>query len=591
MRMSIQQRLWMSSGLMLVVLAVATGTGWYFAGGVSKTVERTVSHDVPQSQHALKATERLAAALESERSFLLERRLQDAAAVHEMLNESIEHLKHAGSDPQALELAQRYQTLFKQLVDLRTQRGLTQEQGLEGELRKAVHGIEKAVEEQQRPELTILLLLCRRHEKDYLLRGEHRYLDDIARRISEFDEQMIKAGFSPELQSALRAQWRAYYESVEAIVTIDEKIAEVTEELETIAVALNRRAHEIDAAATHTIEEDTTEVTAQLRRLQWVMMGALAGGMVIGSLLSWMTNRTISGSVERAAETLAGGAEQTASAARQVSQAAQSLAEGCSEQAASIEETSSSLDEVSGMTRRNADAAERAAGLAQTAQGAATQGESAMQRMSTAITDIQTNATETAKILKVIDEIAFQTNLLALNAAVEAARAGEAGKGFAVVAEEVRNLAMRSAEAAKNTAEMIDRSVQGAQTGVSIAQEVGAALKQIAGSSVELSSLIAEIAAASKEQAEGVAQVNMAAAQLQKATQSNAAHAEESAAAAEELASQATEATARVNELLALVGRPPIGVAPAAVHTMRTERIPTDPRPIFADPHAERRAA
>jgi len=179
--------------------------------------------------------------------------------------------------------------------------------------------------------------------------------------------------------------------------------------------------------------------------------------------------------------------------------------------------------------------------------------------MSSAINDIQKSATETAKIIKVIDEIAFQTNLLALNAAVEAARAGEAGKGFAVVAEEVRNLAMRSAEAAKNTAAMIEESVNNSKNGVAIAVEVGKNLEEITTAATKVNALVGEIAAASKEQAQGIEQVNTAVAQMDKVTQANAAAAEESAAAAEELSSQAMQLDDMVKQLGALIGNTHIG--------------------------------
>ncbi len=179
--------------------------------------------------------------------------------------------------------------------------------------------------------------------------------------------------------------------------------------------------------------------------------------------------------------------------------------------------------------------------MAGEARAAADEGDAAMKRMATAINQIKESADNTAKIVKSIDDIAFQTNLLALNAAVEAARAGEAGKGFAVVAEEVRNLAMRSADAAKDTANMIEQSVRNADGGVRITEEVAKSLGQIVDRTGKVGSLIAEIAAASNEQAQGIEQVNTAMEQMNEVTQRNATNSEESASAAEELNSLAEE--------------------------------------------------
>ncbi len=283
-----------------------------------------------------------------------------------------------------------------------------------------------------------------------------------------------------------------------------------------------------------------------------ILIGVSAA-VIAAIVIAFVTIRAINTALKQVAETLSSGSEQVAAASSQVSSSSQALAQGASEQAASLEETSSALEEMSSMTKKNAESAQQAAGLASEAKTAADKGNSEMDRMGKAIGEIEKSASETAKIIKVIDEIAFQTNLLALNAAVEAARAGEAGKGFAVVAEEVRNLAMRSAEAAKNTAAMIEESVKNAKNGVQIASEVGKTLAEITSSNEKVNALISEIAAASAEQAQGIGQVNTAVTQMDKVTQSNAAAAEESASASEELSSQALELNSVVATLLQLV--------------------------------------
>ena len=295
------------------------------------------------------------------------------------------------------------------------------------------------------------------------------------------------------------------------------------------------------------------------------LVGLIIGSIIAGVLLAVFITRAITKSINQIIAGLTEGASQVASASGQVSAASQSLAEGATEQAAGLEETSSSLEEMSSMTKQNADNAQQANTLAAESQKVAASGAESMQRMSQAIDEIQKSSEKTSKIIKTIDEIAFQTNLLALNAAVEAARAGEAGKGFAVVAEEVRNLAMRSAEAAKNTANMIEESVKNAQNGVNISGEASKALDTIVSGVSKTAGLAGEIAAASAEQAQGIDQVSTAVAQMDKVTQQNAANAEESAGASEELSAQAEQMQGVVNELTALVGG-----AAETQHTLHT---------------------
>jgi methyl-accepting chemotaxis protein len=294
----------------------------------------------------------------------------------------------------------------------------------------------------------------------------------------------------------------------------------------------------------------------QVLRTSGQTAAAIAGcGVVLLTIIqSMFFKRMIINPMGRIIKLLQQSSGLVSDAAGQISCASQSLAEGTTEQAASLEETSSSLEEMASMTKKNADNAQQANTLAAQARKAADNGSQAMGRMNSAIQEIQKSSNETAKIIKVIDEIAFQTNLLALNAAVEAARAGEAGKGFAVVAEEVRNLAMRSAEAAKNTSSMIEESVKNSKNGVDIATEVGKVLGEIVQGIGKTSDLVAEIAAASNEQAQGIDQVNTAVGQMDKVTQSNAANAEETASASEELNAQAEQMNGIVGQLCDLVG-------------------------------------
>ncbi|MFT5368511.1 MAG: methyl-accepting chemotaxis protein [Candidatus Latescibacterota bacterium] len=257
-------------------------------------------------------------------------------------------------------------------------------------------------------------------------------------------------------------------------------------------------------------------------------------------------------------------AEQVNAAAGQISTGSQSLAQGSSEQASSLEEVSSSLQEIASMTKQSSSNAQEAKALSENARISTEKGVDSMNRLSEAIDRIKESSDQTAKILKTIDEIAFQTNLLALNAAVEAARAGDAGKGFAVVAEEVRNLAQRSAEAAKNTADLIEGAVKNAENGVNLNQEVLGNLDEIKDQVNKVSAVMEEIATGSEQQNEGIAQITTGVDQLNVVTQQNAANSEESASASEELSSQATELSSLVAQfkLSVVSNSAPVAFAP-----------------------------
>ncbi len=284
----------------------------------------------------------------------------------------------------------------------------------------------------------------------------------------------------------------------------------------------------------------------------WISVGSVLALIVCSGFAFALTQR-INRTLREVATELSNGSGQTAAASQQVAAASQSLAEGSSQQAAGVEETSSSLEEIASMTRQNAQNASQANDLMRETDAIVQEANSAMVELTGQMKEISTASSETQKIIKTIDEIAFQTNILALNAAVEAARAGEAGAGFAVVADEVRSLAQRAAEASKNTALLIEGSFQKIQHGTKLVQQADAAFAKVAQSAQAASSLVSEIAAASTEQTKGIDQITRSVAEMDKITQQAASNAEESASAAEELSAQAENMVLSVSRLLALV--------------------------------------
>ena len=323
------------------------------------------------------------------------------------------------------------------------------------------------------------------------------------------------------------------------------------------------RLDEIRRQAVALVEHQTADLattaansTAKAARLRNMTIGLMILALVVGAGVFWVVrqaNQTLRGLTVRMAEN----AEQVANAASQVSSASHSVADGATQQAASLEETSASTEEIASISRKNADHALQVAELMQQTEQGAVDVNQTLDRMVDKMKEIDSSSNKIARIIKVIDEIAFQTNILALNAAVEAARAGEAGLGFAVVADEVRNLAQRCAQAAHDTAALIEESIVTSRDGNARLDQMAGAVRAMTGNSARVKGLVDEVNIGSQEQSRGMEQISRAILQMEQVTQKTAAGAEESASAGTELDGYALTLRTLVHEMREMVGTGP----------------------------------
>ncbi|HLP25642.1 MAG TPA: methyl-accepting chemotaxis protein, partial [Acidobacteriota bacterium] len=404
----------------------------------------------------------------------------------------------------------------------------------------------------------------------FMLTSRLDYADAAKKSIASVSDSIVKMQQDQEelvkLDASLKDEKKDALLKSLAVATgayasaLNEIIGAKQERNSLITGQLNRIAPQFTAALVK-VKDSVAEFQASLeermrteqRRNEIQVLTFTGAGGLIGIFAAWFVIRSITRPISTIADQLAAESAQTHAAALKVAEVSTQMSDGASRQAASLEESSASLHEMASMTQRNSEGAQSAKGLAAEARATADAGARDMAAMRSAMGAIQSSSTEISKIIKTIDEIAFQTNILALNAAVEAARAGEAGAGFAVVAEEVRNLAQRSAQAAKETAAKIADASAKSEQGAQISSQVAASLDSIVQKIRQLDEMVGSIAQASHEQSEGIGQLNHAVAGMDQITQANAALAQQSATSAEELQGQSAQVRAAVEELMRMV--------------------------------------
>ncbi len=406
------------------------------------------------------------------------------------------------------------------------------------------------------------LLEARRHEKNFILRGENKYADLVGKHVQQMKEGIKKAQnifTDPVNKSRLdnvlfnTGKYEKAFAEIGAIQSKEVSEAERHGLMAGTDTDMVQSARAIHKECDDAMAEQKAKLQAQLATATKVIGNGALFIILLGLFMAFWLTRGIISRLHPLTQGLVEGAGQVASAAVQVSSASQSLAQGASQQAASLEQTSSSLEQLSAMVKQNSQNAEECNHLVILTNEKTKDVHKSLRATKGSMETISQSGESIKKIIKNIDEIAFQTNLLALNAAVEAARAGQAGAGFAVVAEEVRSLAQRAAEAAKTTDALIGETAQQIELGTSQIQNTLTKFYDMGESAKKVNQLVGEIATASKEQAQGIEVINRAMTEIDQVVQHNAATAEESASAAQQLNAQSAQMRGSVAELLVMV--------------------------------------
>lgn len=565
-RLTIGKKLILSFASLLVLMVLLSGLAVYRLTHITDTFVQLVTENTKIADEAMEIKIDLLMVRQHENNFIRTREtgtLEQMKASLASLQKRSKNLNGmadglglsevAGNSRQIIKMIGAYEKGFGTVAGLIQAQG-DAANGIVGEISRSAQGLEAFIKPLGMSAFMNELLTMRGHEKN-LGAGEG---EAVVAKVKALSESMVERSYTSGMDSDSLDK---FAQDLKNYIAAFIKLADNYAAMQIQVPVMHKAADNIERLSNN-IETRVAAVTAQKqsgavaeKNETITFLYGLCGFIVLAGIgMSLFAVRSVTKPLNRIIKGFSESSEQVASASSEISTSSQTLAAGSAEQAASIEETSASLEEMSAMTRQNADNAEQADALMKEANQVVQKANDSMSALTTSMDDISKASEETSKIIKTIDEIAFQTNLLALNAAVEAARAGEAGAGFAVVADEVRNLAMRAADAARNTAGLIEDTVKKITGGTDLGNQTNVAFSEVAESAAKVGELVAEIAAASSEQAQGIGQVNKAVTEMDKVVQQNAATSEESAAASEEMSAQAEQMRAMVDEMLAFVG-------------------------------------
>lgn len=579
---TIKQRLLSGFGLMVVITALATGTGWWSARKASKNVTAVVHGDMLVLKKADSILTTLKNTRLDETLFLLhknpesyEKAKQQLASMQTDLQEILK--KISNEDDKALiqstfPLLERYGAGLAKVVALRTRRGLTEKEGLEGELRKAVHEVESVVSGQGLAELSVLMLMCRRHEKDYLLRGDEKYLGKIGKRIKEFDEQMEKFGLPGDEREKIDKLFDTYYNGIAAIVQVDKQIKAQLAAMGQAAADLEKTVNAFAKAVQTDIDTNGETVLLGLARSQSYLLTILGVALLIsvsfGFLITLSITRPISqvllrlkdiahgegdlttrlaaegrdelsdlannfnifvaklqtmiGDISKNAGTLAdastelsaissqmsAGTQQASGKSNAVAAAAEEMSTNFCAVASTMEQTTTNMSLVASATEEVTASVNEIAGNSSSAQSITNQAVSHAKKTMSKVDSLGKATQSISKVTEVITEISEQTNLLALNATIEAARAGEAGKGFAVVANEIKELARQTSEATLEIRKQIEGVQQSTGETVTDIEQISEVINNVDEIVISIAAAVEEQSVALKEIASNIAQAS-----------------------------------------------------------------------------------